>query len=67
VSKIVVGFLLLALAGCAAPPLPELGPDHPASPEAAEAPLRPVSETLSTREAHPAPADSPERGEHHGH
>jgi hypothetical protein len=40
--------LPLALAGCAAPPLnPAVSSDHPANPNAAEAPMRPPSSTLT--------------------
>lgn len=50
------------------PPAIELGPEHPASPMAAETPSQPASRTL---DAAPVEADAvdaaPEAGPHHGH
>lgn len=65
-----------AATGCAAPPLPALGPDDPASPLAREASLAPASSALALEDApeQATPqADAPESGsgaapgEHHGH
>lgn len=61
--------LLLPLAGCVAGiQLPPLSAAHPASPQAAEAPLPPVSETLalpsrggSEKDAEPATKSPPKR------
>lgn len=50
-------FALLPLVGCAVGgTLPPLTRDHPASPQAAEAPLAPMSETLALPERRSAPA-----------
>lgn len=50
--------LCAVLASCAAPyTLPPLPPDHPASPEAAEAPAPPVSRSLVDVAAPPLPRE----------
>jgi hypothetical protein len=67
VRKLIRGFVVLALSGCATSPLTTLGPDHPASPQAAEAPLPAASDTLSAREPAPAEERPSDHGEHHGH
>jgi hypothetical protein len=48
--------LSVALAGCAASTMPPLAPTHPASPEAAEAPVPPPSTTLGQTVSGPRPA-----------
>jgi hypothetical protein len=55
-----VAALMLA---CSAPPVAELAPTHPASPQAAEAPEPPRSRTLDA-EAEPAPAPAAEASPH---
>ena len=62
--------LLLLVVGCAATKPMTLGPDHPASPSAAEAPVPEPSNTLAT--AHPPgmpqqPAADPAGHDHHPH
>jgi len=72
-------FLLLSplfvAAGCSSTgvDIAAAGPDHPASPQAAESPLPPQSHTLSSPdvpttpsiEAADAPATAPGHGQHH--
>ena len=63
VRLILVSFALVI--GCAAPPIRELGAAHPASPEAAEAPAPPLTDTLAVDEE----VETPRAAEpsHHGH
>ncbi len=70
--KLMILLLLLSmLAGCAAgPELEPVGPDHPASPRAAEAPIRLPAPILSTGEVSTAPtgpAPAPGHGSHGDH
>jgi hypothetical protein len=54
------------IAGCASLPSPLPGRDHPANPDAAEAPLPPASSALATTSAAPpATAESMEHEHHH--
>lgn len=57
------------LVACSTTPLPlELGPEHPASPLAAETPAAPGSSTLDIAPVESnAIDDMPEAGPHHGH
>jgi hypothetical protein len=61
----------LALAGCAAPPLnPAVSTDHPANPNAAEAPMQPPSPTLAagpSAELAPPTSGSMPGMQHAGH
>jgi Heavy metal binding domain len=59
-SKTLVPLLLAwVVAGCAAQALPPDPPDHPASPQAAAAPLPPPSSTLALHERPASPATAP--------
>lgn len=56
--------------GCSAPVMPPLSSDHPASPDAAEAPLPPASTTLSLAEGvpvDPVAGQTPASSGHAGH
>lgn len=58
------------LAACSTPDAPPLTSDHPASPEASEAPLPPPSTTLSLTEAapiEPVATHAPAAATHSGH
>ena len=69
--KIMILLLLVTLSGCASVSDPEpVDSSHPASPRAAEAPIRLPAPLLSTHEAleEPAnPASAHEHGPHGGH
>jgi len=68
VKKIAVLLLWIVATGCSSAPVAELGPDHPASPEAAEVPLKSVTKALSMPVEAPQPPDeSPDHGVHHVH
>lgn len=70
-AALVNGAVLLVVVGCAANPLdPSPGPDHPASPRAAEAPPPAVSHTLDVsadEAANVAPRAADVAGQAHGH
>ncbi len=61
-------WLLLALGGCTAPAiLPPLSPHHPASPDAAEGYIPPLSSTLDSTAAVPKVGEQEApKHEHHG-
>jgi hypothetical protein len=63
-TRLVVPFALVF--ACTAPLAPELGPDHPASPQAAEAPEPARSRTLEAG-AEPPPAPAAEASPHVHH
>lgn len=71
VLEILAAASLGLLGACAAPPLPDLTPDHPASPRAAESPLAPASTTLSVERATAphsgTPPEAPSQGQQHMH
>lgn len=62
-----VAALVLTLAGCASyPAIPEAGPDHPANPDAAAAPMAPLPDPLAVEAVQPPP-QPPMMDMHEGH
>ena len=69
-GKVAVAFLSLLLAGCGSPGQLELGPNHPATPQAAASPIAPLETGLlsSSNQLRTPSTASPEAvGHNHDH